>query len=51
VSDRRTAAHTASDVPISAYAADPEVWQLFVGAQRNTDVFFHVARAMLGNAR
>jgi alkaline phosphatase len=51
VSDRRTAAHTAADVPISAYAADPDVWQLFVGAQRNTDVFFDVARAMLGNAR
>jgi len=51
ISDRRTAAHTASDIPISAYAADPEVWRLFVGVQTNTDVFFKIAEAFLGNAR
>lgn len=46
VSDRRTAAHTASDIPISAYARDEQVWRRFVGAMRNTDVFFHIAAAL-----
>jgi alkaline phosphatase len=45
---RSSAVHTASDVPISAYARDPQVWQRFVGVQRNTDVFFEIAGAVLG---
>jgi alkaline phosphatase len=51
VSDRRTAVHTASDIPISAYAAEEDVWRSFVGAQTNTDVFFKIAGAVLGSAR
>ena len=46
VSDRRTATHTASDIPISAYAKDDDVWRSFVGMQRNVDVFFKIAEAM-----
>jgi alkaline phosphatase len=41
------AVHTASDIPISAYARDAFVWLPFVGVQRNTDVFFKIAGAML----
>jgi alkaline phosphatase len=40
------AVHTASDIPISAYARDPSIWLPFVGVQRNTDVFFKIAGAM-----
>lgn len=50
VSDRTTAVHTATDVPISAYAGEAEVWRRFVGSKRNTDVFFDVASLMLGEA-
>jgi alkaline phosphatase len=46
---RGSAVHTASDVPISAYARDPKVWQRFVGVKRNTDVFFEIADAVLGD--
>ena len=42
------AVHTASDIPISAYAARPAVAQQFVGVQRNTDVFVKLMRAVLG---
>jgi alkaline phosphatase len=41
------AVHTASDIPISAYARDAFAWLPFVGVQRNTDVFFKIAGAML----
>ena len=37
------AVHTASDVPISAYARNPFAWLPFVGVHRNTDVFFKIA--------
>ena len=46
---RDQAVHTASDIPISAYARDPFVWLPFVGVQRNTDVFFKIADAMAGD--
>ena len=42
------AVHTASDIPISAYSPRAAVAQQFVGVQRNTDVFFKLARAVLG---
>jgi alkaline phosphatase len=42
--------HTATDVPISAYAADPEAWRPFVGVHTNTDVFFEIAGVFLGGA-
>jgi alkaline phosphatase len=45
---RASAVHTATDVPISAYAKDPRVWGRFVGVKRNTDVFFDFAGAVLG---
>ncbi|MGC4000902.1 MAG: alkaline phosphatase [Anaeromyxobacter sp.] len=37
---REQAVHTATDVPLSAYARNPFAWLPFVGVQRNTDVFF-----------
>jgi alkaline phosphatase len=43
---REQAVHTASDVPISAYANNPFAWLPFVGVQRNTDVFFKIVEAM-----
>lgn len=49
VSDRRTAVHTATDIPISAYARSDKAWRPFVGVQRNTDVFFKIAGAILGD--
>jgi alkaline phosphatase len=42
------AVHTASDVPVSAYAARPAMATQFVGVQRNTDVFVKLMRAVLG---
>jgi alkaline phosphatase len=51
VSDRRTAAHTATDVPISAYAAERAAWLPFVGVHRNTDVFFEIAGLVLGGTQ
>ncbi|HEX7624317.1 MAG TPA: alkaline phosphatase, partial [Anaeromyxobacteraceae bacterium] len=47
---RDQAVHTATDIPVSAYARDPRVWQAFVGVQRNTDVFFKLMRAALRGA-
>ncbi len=41
------AAHTASDVPVSAYGRGAP---LFLGVMDNTDVFFHLMRAALGGA-
>lgn len=41
------AAHTASDIPISAYSSGSDLWREFVGVQTNTDVFFKLARAAL----
>jgi alkaline phosphatase len=45
---RDEAVHTATDVPISAYARDERAWRAFVGVQRNTDVFFKAMQAVLG---
>jgi alkaline phosphatase len=45
---KEQAVHTASDIPISAYSPRAAVAQQFVGVQRNTDVFFKLARAVLG---
>jgi alkaline phosphatase len=42
------AAHTAVDVPLSAYSHS-NVWPRFVGVQTNTDVFFRLVRAALGD--
>jgi alkaline phosphatase len=41
------AVHTATDIPVSAYSRR-SAWQAFVGVQTNTDVFFKVARLVLG---
>jgi alkaline phosphatase len=43
---REQAVHTASDIPISAYAQNPFAWLPFVGVQRNTDVFFKIVEAI-----
>ena len=40
------AVHTASDVPLSAYARDPADWMPFIGTYQNTDVFFKIAEVL-----
>jgi alkaline phosphatase len=45
---RAQAVHTAADIPVSAYAATRSVHRQFVGVQRNTDVFFKIAKALEG---
>jgi alkaline phosphatase len=42
------AVHTASDIPVSAYAARAAMATQFVGVQRNTDVFVKLMRSVLG---
>lgn len=42
------AVHTASDVPIAAFAARSAMAEQFNGVQRNTDVFVKMMRAALG---
>jgi alkaline phosphatase len=43
---REQAVHTATDIPISAYARNPFAWLPFVGVQKNTDVFFKIAEVV-----
>jgi alkaline phosphatase len=45
---RTQAVHTATDIPVSAFAATRGVHRQFVGVQKNTDVFFKIASALLG---
>jgi alkaline phosphatase len=45
---RTQAVHTASDIPVSAFSRTDAVHGQFVGVQKNTDVFFKIARALLG---
>ncbi len=45
---RTNAVHTAADIPISAFSTIQGIHRQFVGVQRNTDVFFKLARAALG---
>ena len=45
---RTQAVHTAADIPVSAYSRSDAVHGQFVGVQKNTDVFFKIARALLG---
>jgi len=40
------AVHTASDIPLSAYARDTEAWLPFVGTYSNLDVFFKIAQVL-----
>jgi alkaline phosphatase len=40
------AVHTASDVPLTAYARNPFAWLPFAGVYENTDVFFKIAQVM-----
>jgi alkaline phosphatase len=40
------AAHTAADVPLSAYAKEQRAWLPFVGTYENVDVFFKIARVL-----
>jgi alkaline phosphatase len=42
------AVHTAADIPVSAYADSDAIHRQFVGVQRNTDIFFKIARALQG---
>jgi alkaline phosphatase len=41
------AVHTAADIPVSAYSSGSKAWMRFVGSQKNTDVFFKLAKAAL----
>lgn len=43
------AAHTAADIPVSAYSSGSRVWAEFTGVQTNTDIFFKLMRASLGD--
>jgi alkaline phosphatase len=45
---RTQAVHTAADIPVSAYSTNDHAHRQFVGVQKNTDVFFKIARALLG---
>ena len=40
------AVHTASDIPLSAYAKDPDAWLPFAGTYQNIDVFFKIAQVL-----
>lgn len=42
------AVHTAADIPVSAYSTGNKAWLRFVGAQKNTDIFFKLMKATLG---
>jgi alkaline phosphatase len=42
------AAHTATDIPLSAYSTGSEAWRAFSGVLDNTDVFFKLAAAAAG---
>ncbi len=42
------ASHTATDVPLSAYASGSLAWRGFVGVMDNTDVFFRMLAAVSG---
>jgi alkaline phosphatase len=42
------AVHTAADIPVSAFSTSRAIHSQFVAVQRNTDVFFKIARALLG---
>jgi alkaline phosphatase len=43
------AVHTAADIPVSVYSSGGKAYQLFYGVQENTDIFFKLMRAVLGN--
>jgi hypothetical protein len=48
---RTFAAHTASNIPVSAYSTSRtgrEPWRSFGGVQENTDIFFKIMRAIMG---
>ncbi|HVP62999.1 MAG TPA: alkaline phosphatase [Myxococcaceae bacterium] len=40
------AVHTASDIPLSAYARDQDAWLPFAGTYQNIDVFFKIAQVL-----
>ena len=43
------AVHTASDIPLSAFApGNRNIWVQFSGVQDNTDVFYKIMRAVFG---
>ena len=43
-----SAAHTGTDIPVTVYARDRDVWLQFVGAQQNVDIFFKLMRSASG---
>jgi alkaline phosphatase len=42
------AVHTGTDIPVSIYAKNRDIWLQFVGPQENIDIFFKLMRAALG---
>jgi alkaline phosphatase len=42
------AVHTGADIPVTAFSSVDAVASQFVGVQRNTDVFFKIARGVFG---
>jgi alkaline phosphatase len=45
---RSQAVHTASDIPLSAFATNRNIWIQFSGVQDNTGVFFKILRSIYG---
>jgi alkaline phosphatase len=43
-----SAAHTGTDIPVSVFAKNRDVWIQFVGVQQNIDIFFKLMRAASG---
>ncbi len=42
------AVHTGTDIPVSVYAKNRDIWLPFVGVQENVDIFFKLMRAAMG---
>ncbi len=42
------AVHTGTDIPISVYTKNRDIWLPFVGPQQNIDIFFKLMRAAMG---
>ncbi|MBC8065723.1 MAG: alkaline phosphatase [Chlorobia bacterium] len=42
------AVHTGTDIPVSVYTKNRDIWLQFVGPQQNIDIFFKLMRAAMG---
>lgn len=51
ISGSQTAVHTATDIPVSSYSYNSDVYQLFYGVHENTCIFFKLMCATLGGSK